>query len=283
MRKTLIACIAAALLAGAATASAAKLITGADVKNNSLTGTDIKNNSLALADLSNRAERDLRGQDGAPGPKGDKGDPGPAGPQGPQGPAGERGPAGPQGPAGPALPTVGHLLHVEDGNDQIAHVTYTLDEPVALEDFDLTFFQELVDGEGDFGANVILGVDADEDGTYEADDLSWHVGQRQSPAALGADTFVEMDALDLDTVAVDAASVPQWYSPNQAGNGYPEGDNCYATLQALDGCAGVRFEPTDEVHVVRLILGGSPSWNDIAVRVTAPSIEGSVGSGLFAP
>jgi hypothetical protein len=50
-------------------------------------------------------------------------------------------------------------------------VTYTLDRPVALADLDLTFFQELVAGGGLLGARVILGIDADNDGTYEAQDL----------------------------------------------------------------------------------------------------------------
>jgi hypothetical protein len=63
----------------------------------------------------------------------------------------------------------------------------------ALDGFERTFFQELVHGAGSFGANVILGVDADGDGQYETDDLGWH--DEFSDAALGDDTFVEMKTL----------------------------------------------------------------------------------------
>lgn len=49
--RTLVTVIVTVLVCGAATAGAAKLITGSDVKNGSLTGKDIKNGSLARDDL----------------------------------------------------------------------------------------------------------------------------------------------------------------------------------------------------------------------------------------
>jgi Collagen triple helix repeat (20 copies) len=235
------------------------------------------------------------GQDGAQGPQGEVGRQGDTGPQGPQGdtgpqggvgPQGPQGDTGPQGPAGPILPTTGHLLHVETGATQLAHLTYELDDPVPLNQFDLTFFQEHVDGIGNFGANVILGVDADGDGTYESQDADWHLPPIHQAAALGDDTFVEMDARGPDWVTIDAADVPQWWSPNAAGNGLgdPTDPQCYGTLATLlAGCDDTRpnLEATDQVHVVRLVLGGSGSWNDIAFRVTAPTVEGDLSTGLL--
>jgi hypothetical protein len=196
-----------------------------------------------------------------------------------QGLPGVQGAQGPTGPVGGVLPSVGNLLYVEDGTQEISHVTFTVSPPVDLEDVtELLFFQELVHGTGNFGANVILGVDADNDGTYEADDLAWHVGATtHMPAVLGGDTFVEMDGTDpkpsttpaTPGAKVDAPGVPQWYSPNAAGDGFPTGPSCYSTLQDMvENCADVRFDPTDDVRLVRLLLGGSGSWNDIAVRVT---------------
>jgi hypothetical protein len=157
-------------------------------------------------------------------------------------------------------------------------VTFRLAEPVALSDLPkLVFFQEKIYGNGGFGASVILGVDADGDNTYEAKDVAWHLGaSTHDPAMLGGDTFVEMDAVDPATIKVNAKAVPQWWTPNAAGNGL--GD-CYATLaDLLAGCSNSRIEATDKVHVVRLILGGSSSWNDIAVRVSAPGLAGLVGA-----
>jgi hypothetical protein len=205
------------------------------------------------------------------------------GPQGPQGPPGATGAEGDQGPPGPVLGTLGHLIYVEDGASEIAHVTWVLDQPRALDSDELaaalTFFQLLVHGSGSFGASVLLGVDADEDGTYESDDLAWHVGSTtHDPAALGDDTFVEMDAVGPGQGKVEAPNVPQWWSPNAAGDGFPSGGSeCYNTLETLvNDCDDVRFDPSDQVHLVRLMMGGSGGWSDIAMNVTAPYVEGTL-------
>ena len=65
-------------LSGRALATSAALITGADVKNNSLTGLDVRNKSLTPKDFrgSVRGPRGLPGAPGQPGVKGDRGDQG---------------------------------------------------------------------------------------------------------------------------------------------------------------------------------------------------------------
>lgn len=91
MWAALAALVAVSLFVGGA--GAARLITGADIKNGSVTGKDIKNRSLV-------------GKDFAAGqlPSGPAGPAGATGPAGPTGPAGEQGPTGPlTGPAGGSL------------------------------------------------------------------------------------------------------------------------------------------------------------------------------------
>ena len=75
-------------LVGAGTATAAKMITGADVANGTLTGADIMNGTVKKKDLSDGAKASLQG---AAGPAGAIGPAGPAGPEGPAGPAGKDG------------------------------------------------------------------------------------------------------------------------------------------------------------------------------------------------
>lgn len=99
LRRSAVAAIVAILslvLISAGTATAARLITGKDVKNSSLTGKDIKNKSVGAKDLSADVMASLNA---AAGPAG------PAGAVGPAGPAGAVGPAGAAGPAGPAVLT----------------------------------------------------------------------------------------------------------------------------------------------------------------------------------
>ena len=76
--------IAAGFIAGgAASATAAQLVTGAQVKNGTLTGRDIKNRSIRTADLAPSA-RPAQGPQGATGPQGPRGAAGPQGAQGPR-------------------------------------------------------------------------------------------------------------------------------------------------------------------------------------------------------
>jgi hypothetical protein len=111
---TIIAC-AALLAALAGTATAAGLITGAQVQNGSLGGLDLRNGSVGGIDVTNGSlttvdvhDHTLRAIDFAPGVlKTGGGVSGPVGPQGPPGPVGPQGPAGPAGPQGsPGLAAV---------------------------------------------------------------------------------------------------------------------------------------------------------------------------------
>lgn len=87
--------VAVALASAGTTATAAKLVTGKDVRNGSLTGADVKDRSLGGADLKRGgipadrltagARKSLEGQAGPAGA---------TGPQGPQGPQGAKGDPG---------------------------------------------------------------------------------------------------------------------------------------------------------------------------------------------
>ena len=95
MRKTIAACVAVALLCGAGTATAAKMITGQDIRDG----------SIAAKDLSSNAKRSLKGKTGPQGKAGPQGAPGMNGVNGKDGatgPAGAKGEKGEKGPAGPA-------------------------------------------------------------------------------------------------------------------------------------------------------------------------------------
>jgi hypothetical protein len=76
-RPAMVVAIFALTLATVGSATAAKLITGKQIKNASVTGKDVKDRSLSAADFSGSVE----------GPRGPQGEPGPAGPAGPAGSA----------------------------------------------------------------------------------------------------------------------------------------------------------------------------------------------------
>ena len=92
----------ALFVATSGTAFAAVMITGANVKNESLTGLDILNGSLTTKEIRDGSLRpvDFVGKKFPQGPQGPAGPQGPVGPQGPQGPQGPGGPSGPKGNQG---------------------------------------------------------------------------------------------------------------------------------------------------------------------------------------
>lgn len=84
----------ALMVAAGGSATAATLITGAQIRNNSITGADVKSSSLSGSDIKNKSlsPADFKGSvQGPAGPAGPAGSPGPAGPPGPQGAQGPHG------------------------------------------------------------------------------------------------------------------------------------------------------------------------------------------------
>jgi hypothetical protein len=175
-------------------------------------------------------------------------------------------------------------LHVADGTVDIAAVTISVDIPLnAITS--LSFWQKLQTGSALYGANIILGVDANNDGTYSSDDLAWHIGSTQhAPSTLGGDSFMEMDGLGVTGTwgQVNAMSVGQWWTVNVAGDGFGgAGGGCYTTLANVvngEGACGsdVRIHPTDHVKVIKLLIGGSSSWNDLTLFVDSFELNGNV-------
>ena len=96
----------AAVTAGSAGVQA--LITGSQIKDDTVESRDIKNGTVRRADISAATLAALSGATG------------PQGPTGPVGPQGARGDAGPQGPTGPQGPP-GHTISYTNGYS--AHVT----------------------------------------------------------------------------------------------------------------------------------------------------------------
>ena len=85
--------IVAIVIATAGTATAAGLITSAEIKNNTVTGADIRDNTVASKDVRNHSlvANDFRRGQLPTGPRGLTGAAGPTGPTGPAGPAGAAG------------------------------------------------------------------------------------------------------------------------------------------------------------------------------------------------
>ena len=105
MKRSIVAAAIVATVVGGSSATAARLISGKDIRDGSITARDIREGGITLnrltpgaqALLRNKASNSFTGNSqSAPvkGDKGDKGDTGATGPQGPKGDTGAQGPAG---------------------------------------------------------------------------------------------------------------------------------------------------------------------------------------------
>jgi hypothetical protein len=114
MRRTILACVVVALVAGATTATAQSLITSKDIKDGTIRNRDVAKNQVSLNRLSPGLQRLIRRatstQQTALSQSAPAGAPGAPGAQGPRGERGERGPQGPRGANGAdgMTPTAGN-------------------------------------------------------------------------------------------------------------------------------------------------------------------------------
>ena len=90
----------ALVVAMGGSATAAAIITGKQIQDNSVTTKDIKNGSLLLKDFQSSQRSQLQGATGSTGATGATGAAGAIGPQGPAGATGSIGATGPKGPDG---------------------------------------------------------------------------------------------------------------------------------------------------------------------------------------
>jgi hypothetical protein len=234
---------------GATGAVAADLITGADVQNESLTGADVRNGTLRPYDFNDNVRAYFAGINTRS--------------------------AANQSEIEDLWAAVEEIggevfssatLFVEDGAKEMDALSLSTYEPIPLAEFDAPkFTQGLVAGNGDFGANVILSLDVDGDGdapTFE-DIERWHVGANASdPALLDGDAIVQMDGADPHKFNVDTATINRWYATKLDGTAFGAEYGSLETIKGLERLSGA------DVVDVHYVIGGSPNWNNIALKVT---------------
>ena len=123
-------------LSGTALATTSALISGQQIKNNSVAGVDVRNSSLTGADVRNKSltAADFRGA--VRGARGASGAPGPVGAQGPKGDKGDDGDEGEQGERGPTFGDANWVesVSVDDCDSDTTSLTYPVDlaEPARI-------------------------------------------------------------------------------------------------------------------------------------------------------
>ena len=119
----------ALLFAVTGTATAAGLITGAQIKDNTVGSPDLRNNAVASQDIKNNSVSSLDVQDGSLKSVDFAAGELTTGPAGPAGPAGAMGPAGPAGAAGAPGVSGLEIVNVQSASDSVSPKVLTANCP----------------------------------------------------------------------------------------------------------------------------------------------------------
>ena len=158
-------------------------------------------------------------------------------------------------------------LCVSNGTTEWAEVSIPVD--IALEDItQLSFLKKVVQGycgwstayPSGWNPNVILAIDADNDGDFDGDLLGYHFG-----TGIKSDAFVEgecpvgLTAYDTDFVLLGAISEMAWWGADVNGLLV---DAPYGPLSGFQTQSWGEINPTDHVKFIKIVIGGSGSWMD---------------------
>ena len=124
---------------------------------------------------------------------------------------------------------------------------------------------------------VLLGVDRNMNGRYEADDYAWQ--WEPEPAKLHGDTFLQCEPTapqepDPGFVLVDVRDTYFCYGPNLAGTTY---GLTYAPLPAYQVGLGTLdgITPMSRVLALKVHVGGSPNWASFSGLVDRVTMAGA--------
>jgi hypothetical protein len=161
------------------------------------------------------------------------------------------------------------IIPDDSAGTDFAGVDSFFDVFVELDDIEsLSYYRKVIQFDNGWNPILILGVDVDNDGKFEAQPLEWEAswnGASFNPALLGDDSFIQceatdgLSAIDAAWVKVDAYNNFKCYTPNKAGDNY---DSAYELLSYFQENAAGRIEPEDEIAMVKIELGGNPTTQD---------------------
>jgi len=180
------------------------------------------------------------------------------------------------------------ILNEPDGTEAIVAVAKEkgFSTTVAGIGSDLTFQRKVLscNPPACWPPSILLGIDKDMNGRYEADDFAWQWSLAANgvgdPALLHGDTFIQCENVatlagpDPSFMFVDAYATYFCYSPNLLGTGYGA---LYAPLASYQIGLGAPdgITPVSSVLALKVLAGGSTSWMNFSALVDKVTMGGS--------
>jgi hypothetical protein len=180
------------------------------------------------------------------------------------------------------------LLNQPDGTESVVAVTREKDVDLTILEIgnDMKYWRKILNCAplaACWHPNIILGIDKNLNGRYDADDLQWQwssVDGVADPKYLHGDTFIQCEspvpagAPDLNWVEVDAYATYNCYNPDITGTTY----NFAHYLPILNYQLGVGtadgITPLSRVRALKVLAGGAGSWLAYDALVDKVSLGG---------
>jgi hypothetical protein len=179
------------------------------------------------------------------------------------------------------------MLHTDDGGVGSAYVRLTIDGGIALNaitslsyDAKLTAFTNT---DWPTRLEVVLNIDADNDGTLEGTGLAWMTpAASHLPSALGDDNFLSGDgpkvtSVDTDYATWDALGIESGYrywSANETKDGFGSYYSNFSTVLGTN-LPEAGIDVTDKVYSIDFICGTSSNWLNTDVYVHSVELNGT--------
>jgi hypothetical protein len=183
------------------------------------------------------------------------------------------------------------ILNQPNGADSVVSVTREKGIDVVLSDInEMSYWRKILNclpGVACFPPNIILGIDKNLNGRYDADDFQWQwslVDETPAvadPRYLHGDSFIQCEALvpvgapDANWFFVDAYLTYSCYNPDITGTTYSAH---YTPLEAYQGLLGIGtidgIPSTSRVRALKVLAGGAGSWVGYDALVDFVSLNG---------
>lgn len=171
-------------------------------------------------------------------------------------------------------------LSVVNGVADWAEVSIPID--IALKDINtLTFWKKVIEGycgwnpegyPGGWNPNIVLAIDADNDGDFDGDIPSYHTG-----GGIGSDAFVEgefrvgLTEHDSTFTFVNALTDMVWWGADTDG----VVNRPCGPLSGFQTQSWGAINPTDHIKFIKIVIGGAGSWMDETAYVDMVTINGN--------
>jgi hypothetical protein len=177
------------------------------------------------------------------------------------------------------------ILNVPDGTEAIVAVAREKGIDVLVMDIDeLTYQRKILNcaPAACYPPLILLGVDKDMNGKYEADDYRWQwslASGSPDPRLLHGDTFIQCEAQapaapDLTFVHQDVYNTYRCYSPDHTGTAYSPVYELLPFYQAGLAAVFTGITPAHHILAIKAHAGGNVVWMDFNALVDRVTLSG---------